>query len=84
LFVDDQEAGNSPSQVFSGTGIAPKGGDIKYRDLNGDGKIDNLDLTFLGYPQTPEIVYGFGFSTGYKGLRCIGLFPGPGKGIVLC
>ncbi|RYF56948.1 MAG: TonB-dependent receptor, partial [Cytophagaceae bacterium] len=37
LFVDDNEALNSPSQIFSTNGIAPKGGDIKYRDLNNDG-----------------------------------------------
>jgi TonB-linked SusC/RagA family outer membrane protein len=79
LFVDDQEAMNSPSQVFSGTGIKPKGGDIKYRDLNGDGKIDNLDLTFLGYPQTPEIVYGFGFSTGFKGFDLSAFFQGQAR-----
>jgi TonB-linked SusC/RagA family outer membrane protein len=67
LFVDDEEAKNSPTQTFGGNGKLPQGGDIKYRDVNGDGKIDNLDLVFLGYPQTPEIVYGFGFTTGYKG-----------------
>ena len=79
LFVDDQEAKNSPSQIFSGNGVAPQGGDIKYRDLNGDGKIDNLDLTFLGYPQTPEIVYGFGFSTGYKGFDLSAFFQGQAR-----
>ncbi|SDE47260.1 TonB-linked outer membrane protein, SusC/RagA family [Mucilaginibacter pineti] len=79
LFVDDQEAKNSPSQIFSGSGIPPQGGDIKYRDLNGDGKIDNLDLTFLGYPQTPEIVYGFGFSTGFKGFDLSAFFQGQAR-----
>ncbi len=66
LFVDDAEAANSPSQIFSNNGFAPKGGDIKYRDLNGDGKIDQADQTFIGNPTVPEIVYGFGISTGYK------------------
>ncbi len=79
LFVDDQEANNSPSQIFSGNGVKPQGGDIKYRDLNGDGKIDNLDLTFLGYPQTPEIVYGFGFSTGFKGFDLSAFFQGQAR-----
>lgn len=77
LFVDDQEARNSPTQNFSSA--PPKGGDIKYRDLNGDGKIDNLDLTFLGYPQTPEIVYGFGFSTGFKGFDLSAFFQGQAR-----
>lgn len=66
LFVDDNEARNSPKQIFSNNGIAPMGGDIKYRDLNGDGVIDGKDQTWFGNPTVPEIVYGFGMSTGYK------------------
>lgn len=66
LFVDDNEAKNSPKQIFSTNGIAPMGGDIKYRDLNGDGVIDEKDQTWFGNPTVPQIVYGFGMSTGYK------------------
>lgn len=66
LFVDDNEARNSPRQIFSNNGIAPMGGDIKYRDLNGDGVIDGKDQTWFGNPTVPQIVYGFGMSTGYK------------------
>ncbi|HYH57346.1 MAG TPA: SusC/RagA family TonB-linked outer membrane protein, partial [Anseongella sp.] len=40
LFVDDEEVQNSPVQNFGEV----KGGDIKYRDINGDGQISNLDL----------------------------------------
>lgn len=76
LFVDDKEARNSPSQIFSANGIAPQGGDIKYRDLNGDGKIDGADQTFIGYPTVPEIVYGFGLSTGYKNFDLSAFFQG--------
>ncbi|ANE51415.1 SusC/RagA family TonB-linked outer membrane protein [Flavisolibacter tropicus] len=63
LFVDDKDAANSPLQSFGPYG----GGDIKYRDINKDGKITDLDKVPLGHPTVPEIVYGFGFSTGYKG-----------------
>lgn len=63
LFVDDDEAAKSPLQNFGEYG----GGDIKYRDINDDGQITQLDLVPIGYPTTPEIVYGFGVSTGYKG-----------------
>lgn len=76
LFVDDNEALNSPSQIFSANGIAPKGGDIKYRDLNNDGKIDGADLTFIGYPTVPQIVYGYGISSGYKGFDLSAFFQG--------
>jgi len=61
LFIDDEEIRNSPTQF--GTYMA---GDIKYMDLNGDGKITELDQAPIGYPTSPEIVYGFGASIGYK------------------
>ncbi|MES2240298.1 MAG: TonB-dependent receptor [Bacteroidota bacterium] len=61
LFVDDQEAANSPKQ-FGTYG----GGDIKYRDVNGDGVITSLDQVPIGYPTSPEIIYGFGGTLGYK------------------
>jgi TonB-linked SusC/RagA family outer membrane protein len=79
LFVDDQEAANSPTQIFSTGGVPPKGGDIKYRDLNGDGKIDGADQTFLGDPNIPEIVYGFGVSGGWKGFDLSAFFQGQAK-----
>ncbi len=62
LFVDQREVDNSPAQSFG----QYSGGDIKYRDINGDDRISGLDVVPIGYPTTPEIVYGFGFSTGYK------------------
>lgn len=52
------------------------GGDIKYRDINGDDKITELDKVPIGYPQTPEIIYGFGLSTGYKGVDFSFFFQG--------
>jgi len=42
-------------------------GDLMFKDLNGDGVIDNYDVTAIGYPQIPEIVYGFYTNFGYKG-----------------
>ena len=40
--------------------------EVKYKDVNGDGQISTLDKVPLGFPTTPEINYGFGFSFGYK------------------
>lgn len=79
LFVDDVEVRSSPTQIFSATGAAPRGGDLKYRDMNNDGKIDVLDMVYLGYPTVPEIVYGFGFSTGYKNFDLSGFFQGQAR-----
>lgn len=79
LFVDDNEARNSPSQIFSNNGVPPGGGDIKYRDLNGDGKIDAADQTFIGNPTVPEIVYGAGLSGGYKNFDISCFFQGQAR-----
>jgi len=64
LFVDDEEVRSSPTQNFNG--FETRGGDIKYRDINRDGEINTLDQVPIGFPTTPEIVYGFGFSSRYK------------------
>lgn len=79
LFVDDEEARNSPSQIFSTNGYLPKGGDIKYRDLNGDGKIDGDDRTSIGFSQDPEIVYGFGISSSFKNFDLSAFFQGQAR-----
>lgn len=75
LFVDDKEAQNSPPQSFGGT-LPVMGGDIKYRDVNGDGVIDADDQVPIGLPTTPQIIYGFGFSIGYKHLDLSAFFQG--------
>jgi TonB-linked SusC/RagA family outer membrane protein len=62
LFIDGKDVLNSPKQSFG----LYQAGDIKYRDINGDGQITSLDRVPVGYPTTPEITYGFGFSMGYK------------------
>ena len=79
LFVDDAEAAAAPSQLFGTGAPAPRGGDIKYRDVNGDGKITEADQVFLGLPSTPEIVYGFGISSGYKNFDLSAFFQGVGR-----
>ncbi|MGJ7032656.1 SusC/RagA family TonB-linked outer membrane protein [Niabella hirudinis] len=63
LFVDDEDALNSPAQNF---GRPVLGGDIKFLDVNRDGRITEADQLPIGYPTVPEIVYGFGPSASYK------------------
>jgi len=75
LFIDDKEVYNSPTQfgIYSA-------GDIKYHDVNGDGRITDLDLVPMGYPlSTPEIVFGFGPSLGYKGFDLSFFFQGSAR-----
>lgn len=40
-------------------------GDIKFKDLNGDGQINADDRTFIGNP-VPKLTYGFAFSSSFK------------------
>ncbi len=64
LFIDEYDVANSPEQQFA-RGYGP--GDIKYKDINNDGIIDQSDIVPIGTSGKPEINYGFGFSFGYKG-----------------
>ena len=52
---------NSPTQFGDYSA-----GDIKYKDINKDGKISSQDIVPMGYPSSPEIIYGFGLSCGWK------------------
>lgn len=64
FFNDENEIQNSPKQVFSDV----KPGDIKYRDQNGDGIVNEYDKISMGYSTLlPEIYYGFGIGFEYKG-----------------
>ncbi|MDR1153972.1 MAG: TonB-dependent receptor, partial [Bacteroidales bacterium] len=77
LFVDDEEAAGSPPQSVGNDKYG--GGDIKYTDVNRDGRIDAADRVPLGYPTMPEIIYGFGFSMGYKGFDLSAMFQGAAR-----
>jgi TonB-linked SusC/RagA family outer membrane protein len=74
LFVDEREVKNSPEQF--GRVMA---GDIKYRDINGDGKISVLDQVAIGHPTVPEITYGFGLTAGFKGFDASFFFQGSAR-----
>lgn len=79
LFIDDNEAKNSPTQFSGVPGLTYGGGDIKYRDVNGDGLISDVDQVPIGLPTTPEIIYGFGGTVGYKGFDLSAFFQGSAR-----
>ena len=54
----------SPNGSYQTSGTAP--GDIKFRDLNGDGVVNDEDRTFIGNPN-PNFTYGLNNTLGYKG-----------------
>lgn len=74
LFADQSEIDNSPVQ---GGDLMP--GDIRYRDLNNDGVIDVNDATYIGFPETPRIIYGFSAFVNYKNWEFSCSFQGSGK-----
>lgn len=65
LFTSEEEIANWPDQSQLGANIMP--GDIKYRDINGDGAITTEDQVMLSpYNSVPRIQYGFGLNLTYK------------------
>ncbi|HAH23954.1 MAG TPA: SusC/RagA family TonB-linked outer membrane protein [Prolixibacteraceae bacterium] len=59
---------NVPLKMIMGgtSGYVFEGGDAKYEDVNHDGKIDELDLVYLG-DLNPKLMGGFGQNVQYKG-----------------
>lgn len=74
LFHDQDEINNSPYQAGE---LQP--GDIRYRDIDGNGKIDINDAVPIGHPQTPRIIYGFSTFVHYKGFEFNMSFQGAGN-----
>lgn len=78
LFKDQEDIDRSPSQeALSNKTILP--GDIKYKDVNGDGVITDDDIVPLGYREVPGLQYGIGLSANWKNWGINLLFQGTGK-----
>lgn len=77
LFKDQEDIDSSPTQTFGGKPVLP--GDIKYKDVNGDGIINGDDEVPLGYRQQPGLQYGMGMSAYWRGLGVSFLLQGNGK-----
>ena len=75
LFQSEEEIAQSPVQTFSQ--VRP--GDVKYRDVNGDGLIDANDKVAIGNNATcPEVYYNFHLGAEWKGLGVYAMFQGAG------
>jgi hypothetical protein len=73
VFQDQAEIDAAPAQRFSGV-VRP--GDVRYRDINGDKVIDDLDNVMTGYNDIPKWYYGFGAAVAYKNFDLQAQFQG--------
>ncbi len=74
LFQDEEEIASAPTQDGD---IQP--GDIRYKDVNNNGKIDINDAVLAGYPETPRLIYGLNAFVHYKNIEFSMAFQGSGN-----
>jgi TonB-linked SusC/RagA family outer membrane protein len=86
-FVYDQAEADKLNAMNDGNGFQPWGtlypGDVVYKDMNNDGKIDDNDKHAIGNPRTPEIQFGIPLGFQYKGFDLSLLFQGAAKASLL-
>lgn len=76
LFQDQAEIN---SYATYATGKRPRPGDVKFVDMDKDGKITSLDLVRVDLGYTPEIIYGSNVSLSWKGFDISLLFAGQAR-----
>ncbi|NLR77927.1 SusC/RagA family TonB-linked outer membrane protein [Chitinophaga eiseniae] len=70
IFQSDAEAANYKNKTGDPLQPAAKAGDIRFKDTNGDGVIDENDKTYQG-SGFPKLEYGFNITLNYKGLDLV-------------
>lgn len=75
LYQSTEEIQKGPTPLYAN--VAP--GDIKYKDLNGDGKITPDDRTIITKGDYPQIIYGIALGGSFKGFDLNALFQGAGN-----
>lgn len=71
----DIDGGQLPTSTFGNVQV----GDLKYRDMNNDGFIDERDETFIGYSDVPENMFALTLGANYKGWGFSVMFQGVNK-----
>ena len=64
FFTSEAEIASAPRQTFGPVKI----GDLKYRDMNSDGIIDERDVTFIGHTNMPTTSVSLNLGAEYKGV----------------
>lgn len=72
FFESQMEINNSPLQTFT----QPVPGDVKYKDQNGDNRIDEKDMVKMFGSSMPRFYFGFDVNLAYKGFELMADFQG--------
>ncbi|WP_437920942.1 SusC/RagA family TonB-linked outer membrane protein [Sphingobacterium sp. LRF_L2] len=73
-FIDEHVVRNEPGRSLGGffgyisDGVDPETGELRYRDVNEDGRISSSDRTFIGDPN-PDFIFGLTNTLSYKGFN---------------
>lgn len=73
-----EEVANHPYNSIDANRVS--GGDLRIVDVNGDGKIDEKDLTPTGFSNVPRFAFSSNLRFGYKGFEISALFTGTAQG----
>lgn len=76
LFNTWEEVNDVNRPVYQWNNNKMQPGDIKYKDINGDGYINDQDIVPIGYSDFPEIMFGLSIGGSWKGLDFSVLFQG--------
>ncbi len=76
---DFDEAGNLKTGIATQPWGKLRPGDIRYQDTNGDGKIDPNDMTVIGNPNIPQLIYGINPGATFKNFTLDLLFQGAAR-----
>ena len=78
FFNTPEELNNRPANTFNGNKATL--GDVRYKDVNGDGLIDTRDIVPIGFSNLPQYSYSFRAGFNYGGFDLNLLFNGAAKG----
>lgn len=73
-----EEVANHPYNSIDNNTV--HGGDLRIVDVNGDGQIDNKDMTPTGFSNIPRFAFSGNLRLGYKGFEISALFTGSAQG----
>ncbi|MEJ5090372.1 SusC/RagA family TonB-linked outer membrane protein [Sphingobacterium faecium] len=75
FYTNPEQILNNPKRITS-RDLRP--GDLQYRDVNGDGKIDGQDQSRYGHNASPNFVFGFDIGVRYQGVNVMATVQGTG------